>query len=164
MIEHPFDPIIDEASKVLILGSFPSIASFETGFYYGHPRNHFWKLMEALFEERLESVEQKRDFLHRRRIALWDVFGIVRRKEGNSSDANLTHAAPNPIDVLLRRYEGIEEVFCNGTSAYNAWTRHFSALHVSSHKLPSSSAANAAMSFAQKLEHYRIIKERLEAL
>ncbi len=163
MFAHPFDPIIDADSKVLILGSFPSIASFEEGFYYAHPRNHFWRLMERLFDEPLERIETKRAFLHHHGIALWDIFGSIERKEGNSSDANLVRTAPNPIDVLLGRHRGINDIFCNGASAYNGWKRHFGALHVRVHKLPSSSSAHAALSFERKLEAYRIIKDRLDA-
>ncbi len=163
MIHHPFDPIIDAHSKVLILGSFPSIASFEEGFYYGHPRNQFWKLMEALFSVNLDGIEQKTRFLHDHHIALWDLYGALTREQGNSSDANLSNTRPNPIDTLLGKHPSITTVFCNGNTSYKGFLKHFGTLHVKHFLLPSSSPAYAAKSFAAKLEAYRSIRSVLEA-
>jgi TDG/mug DNA glycosylase family protein len=82
---HPFDPIIDGRSKVLILGSFPSLKSFENNFYYAHPRNQFWPIMAALFETVLEDNDARRTFALEHGIAMWDVYGALRRSRGNSS-------------------------------------------------------------------------------
>ncbi len=162
-LDHPFDPIADSDSKVLILGSFPSIASFENNFYYAHPRNAFWPIMEALFDVALPRVEAKREFLHVKHIALWDAYGSLRRDQGNSSDANLADALPNPIDTFIQNYPKIAHIFCNGGASYKAVTRHFKTLHVTVHKLPSTSPAYAALRFEQKLEQWHSVKETLEA-
>ena len=91
---HPFDAIADEHSKVLILGSFPSIKSFENRFYYAHPRNQFWPIMEALFGVSLPDNEAKKVFALKTGIALWDIYGSLRRSKNNSSDSNLSELAP----------------------------------------------------------------------
>ena len=76
MIEHPIPPIYDEKSKILILGSFPSVKSREVNFFYGHPQNRFWKVTSAVFEDDTpHTVEEKKTFLLRNRIAVWDVIG-----------------------------------------------------------------------------------------
>ena len=73
-INHPIPPVFDENSEILILGSFPSVKSREQGFFYGHPQNRFWKVTAAVFEEEVPvSIEEKREFLLRNHIALWDV-------------------------------------------------------------------------------------------
>ncbi|MEE3473487.1 MAG: DNA-deoxyinosine glycosylase, partial [Butyrivibrio hungatei] len=73
MIEHPIHPIYDEKSKILILGSFPSVKSREERFFYGHPQNRFWKVTSAVFEDDTpHTVEEKKSFLLRNRIAVWD--------------------------------------------------------------------------------------------
>jgi double-stranded uracil-DNA glycosylase len=161
-LSHPFDPIIDADSKILILGSFPSIASFEQHFYYAHPRNAFWPIMEQLFDVTLSDVNQKKSFLHVKHIALWDTYGSLRREAGTSSDANLAEVMPNPIDTLLVKYPKIQNVFCNGTKAHKGLLSHFKNLHVSVEKLPSTSPAYAAMTFNNKLLQWQKVKESLE--
>ncbi|MEA1920491.1 MAG: DNA-deoxyinosine glycosylase [Campylobacterota bacterium] len=160
ILHHPFEPIIDKESKILILGSFPSIASFEHNFYYAHPRNQFWKIMAALFDVELLHVEAKKAFCHQYHIALWDAYGSLKREAGNSSDANLSETVVNPIDKLLEKYPNITAVFCNGGKSYDAVRKNFKTLNII--KLPSSSPAYAALSFEKKLEAYETLKERLE--
>ena len=161
-LQHPFEPIVDHDSKVLILGSFPSIVSFENNFYYAHPRNAFWPIIEALFNVTLPSIALREEFLHIKHIALWDAFASLRRDQGNSSDANLTDTLINPIDVFVQNHLDIKHVLCNGTTSYKAIMQHFKSLHVKVHKLPSTSPAYAAMRFEQKLERWHILKELLE--
>jgi double-stranded uracil-DNA glycosylase len=157
--DHPFDPIADEASAILILGSFPSIRSFEMAFYYAHPRNQFWPIMERLFETSLPDTDARTAFLHRRHIALWDVYGSLRREQGNSSDANLQDARPNDIPAFLSAHPTIRRVYCTGGKAYDALRRAFPDLDVAVVKLPSTSPAYAAMRFETKLEAYAQIRE-----
>jgi hypoxanthine-DNA glycosylase len=162
ILEHPFEPIIDEYSRILILGSFPSIASFEHNFYYAHPRNQFWKILASLFDVSFDSVEEKKRFCHENHIALWDAYGSLKREEGNSSDANLSNTVLNPIDTLIEKHPNITAIFCNGTKSFEGINRNFKALHVSINKLPSTSPAHAALSFEKKLAQWQIIKDTLE--
>ncbi len=161
-LAHPFDPLIDYDSEVLILGSFPSIKSFENNFYYAHPRNQFWKIMGELFHQDVADIESKKALSHSRHFALWDVYASLIRKENNSSDTNLGELVPNDIDQLLRKYPKIRHIFCTGRKSYDGLNRHFKDLNIPVTLLPSTSPAYAAMRFEEKLEHYGIIRETLE--
>lgn len=155
---HPFDPIADERSKVLILGSFPSLKSFENAFYYGHPRNQFWPIMSALFSTELNDSDTRTDFLLKEGIALWDVYGALTRSERNSSDANLTNLVPNDIPGLLQRYPNIKRIYCTGKKAFDGCRKCFPDLAVDVKLLPSTSPAYASMSFEKKLRAYAEVK------
>jgi len=161
-LNHPFEPIADSRSGVLILGSFPSIKSFENAFYYAHPRNQFWPIMEALFGERLPDRKSRRRFALRQGIAMWDVYASLIRAENNSSDANLTSLQPNDIAAFLAAHPSIRHVFCTGRKAFDGCRKHFPKLPVPCTMLPSTSPAYAAMPFDKKLEAYRQIKEVLD--
>ena len=77
-IVHPIPPLYDKDSKILILGSFPSVKSREEAFFYGHPQNRFWKLLAGIFSEnKPETIEEKREFLHKNHVAVWDVSTVV---------------------------------------------------------------------------------------
>jgi TDG/mug DNA glycosylase family protein len=157
-LNHPFDPIADQRSKVLVLGSFPSIKSFEKAFYYAHPRNQFWPIMEALFGVRLPDNESRRRFALEQGIALWDTYASLVRAENNSSDANLKALHPNDIAGFLKAHPSIRHVFCTGKKAYEGCRRHFPGLAVPCTLLPSTSPAYAAMPFDEKLAAYRQLK------
>ncbi len=160
-LEHPFDPLIDKHSKILILGSFPSIKSFEDAFYYAHPRNQFWPIMERLFDVSLEDNESKKIFALSHGIALYDTYGSLQRSQGNSSDSNLSDLRPNDIPALLEQYPAIKKVFCTGKKSYDGMRKYFPDLLVPVLLLPSTSPAYAAMRFEDKLEAYRVIKTAL---
>jgi len=160
-LEHPFKPIIDSESKVLILGSFPSIRSFEDSFYYAHPRNQFWPIMERLFDVRLEDNEERRRFALWQGIALYDTYGSLNRSEGNSSDSNLSDLKPNDIPALLKQHPNIKRVFCTGRKSYEGIKKYFPDLEVPVELLPSTSPAYAAMRFEEKLKAYGPIKKLL---
>ncbi|MCL4432339.1 MAG: DNA-deoxyinosine glycosylase [Epsilonproteobacteria bacterium] len=102
---HPFTPIIDSNTRILFLGSFPSIASFEHSFYYAHSRNAFWPIMEMIFNVTLLDNEAKKVFCLTHKIGLWDVIGSCERE--NSSDSNLKGIVPNDFEALLRDYPNI---------------------------------------------------------
>lgn len=157
-LEHPFDPIIDSESRVLILGSFPSIRSFEHAFYYAHPRNQFWPIMERLFDVTLKDNASKKAFALSRGIALYDTYGSLQRTQGNSSDSDLSDLRPNDIPSLLQQYPKIRTLFCTGRKSYEGIKKHFPDMDVSVILLPSTSPAYAAMRFEDKLEAYRVIK------
>jgi len=162
-LTHPFDPIADGRSRILVLGSFPSIKSFEEGFYYAHPRNQFWPIIEALFGVSLPDSEHRKRFALQQGIALWDTYASLVRSENNSSDANLTGLQPNDIEGFLQQHPSIVHMFCTGRKAYDGCRKHFPSLSVPCTLLPSTSPAYAAMPFEQKLDAYRRIKEILDA-
>lgn len=165
LLTHPFKPFYDAHSKVLILGSFPSVKSREQGFYYQNKNNRFWRIFERLFDEKLifedknlQIVAQK-DFLKRYKIALWDVFKCCEIK--GSSDSSIQHASTNNIKELVAK-SSIKHIFITGRSAYNAFLKAFDELSLCSSYLPSSSSANAAFSLDKLCTIYAQIKTTLE--
>ncbi len=160
--QHPFDPIVDNASKVLVLGSFPSLKSFENAFYYAHPRNQFWPIMSELFGRELSNNTLRKVFLHEAGIALWDVYGALSRRERNSSDANLTDLVPNDIPAFLKKYPKIKMIFCTGKKAHSGLLKSFPEIKLPVLLLPSTSPAYAAMKFEDKLDAYKAVKAALE--
>ena len=101
-VSHPFQPVYDGRSKILILGSFPSVRSRETGFYYGHPTNRFWRVLSAVLSKEAPATnDEKRAFLLENRIALWDVARECDIE--NSADATLKRVVPNDIGCILEK-------------------------------------------------------------
>ncbi len=159
-LAHPFDPIIDENSKVLILGTFPSIKSFENSFYYSHPKNQFWKLLAAIFsEEKPKSIQEKIAFLQHHRIALWDMVKTCER--ANSLDTSLKNIQVNDIAALLKRYPNIKALFFTGRKAEALYKKHFSSLSYPNFYLPSPSPAMQKMNFEEKLRKWLILTQFL---
>jgi len=163
-LEHPFDPIADDRSRILVLGSFPSIASFEADFYYAHPRNQFWPIMEALFGVSLPDKPSRRAFALEKGMAMWDTYASLVRSANNSSDANLSELVPNDIPGFLAAHPGVKHIFCTGRKSYEGCKRHFPGLPVPCTLLPSTSPAYAAMRFDAKLAAYGQIKVLLDAV
>ena len=113
-IVHPFPPLYDEASKILILGSLPSVKSREQMFFYGHPQNRFWKVMAAVLQVEVPiSIDEKKKMLHENHIALWDT--IYSCDIIGSSDSSIRNVVPNDLTVL-----GMEAVTLPSTSPANA--------------------------------------------
>lgn len=139
---HPFPPLYDEASRVLILGSFPSIKSREQRFFYGHPQNRFWRVLSALFGEDVPTtIEEKTALILRRHLALWDT--IASCEITGSSDASITSVVANDLRLILDGAE-IRAIFCNGATSlkwYNKLLRD--GLGREAVQLPSTSPANA---------------------
>ncbi|MBR3843211.1 MAG: DNA-deoxyinosine glycosylase [Christensenellaceae bacterium] len=120
---HCFAPFISEKSRILILGSMPSVRSLAEGFYYMHPRNRFYLVLSALTGEKLpETLAEKQDFLTRHGIALFDVIAACRRE--GSTDAKIKDAIPNDIDALLSEYPNIRAVVTNGSLAAKLYLKH----------------------------------------
>ena len=120
-MEKGFAPVYDERSKVLVLGSFPSVLSRAEGFYYGNPRNRFWKVLSALYRKPLpESTAAKREFLLGHGIALWDVADTC--DVTGSSDASLRNVRPNDVAPLVLRLS-ISRVYANGGTAARLYRR-----------------------------------------
>ncbi|MDD3592801.1 MAG: DNA-deoxyinosine glycosylase [Sulfurovum sp.] len=152
-LEHPFDPIVFKDTEILVLGSFPSIQSFENNFYYGHPRNQFWKIMEALTGYPINNRDQKIWLLKEAKVGLWDMIASCRRD--NSSDSCLEEEQPNDIAALLEKYPKIRKVCFTGKKAEALFRKYFSHLSVETCYLPSPSPAHAAMNFEEKVVAYR---------
>ena len=150
---HPFSPIIDENTCILFLGSFPSIASFEHSFYYAHPRNAFWPIIEEIVNVKLENNEEKKDFCLEQGIGLWDVIGSCERS--NSSDTNLKNCIPNDFEKLLYDYPNIQALGFTGKKSYDLFQKHFKDLEIKKVLLPSTSPAHAAMKFEEKKVFYK---------
>jgi len=162
LLQHPFDAIVDKRSKILILGSFPSLKSFEQNFYYAHPRNQFWPIIEQLFQISLHTNDERRDFALQKGFALWDTYGALSRASGNSSDANLKDLEPNDFHAFLKEYPNIKHIFFTGRKAEQGYKKYFSDINIPTTLLPSTSPAYAAMKLEEKLEYYRVIKEILD--
>lgn len=101
-VTHTFEPIFNNESKVLILGTFPSVKSREQQFYYGHPQNRFWKLLALLMEDEIpDTIPKKKDFLLRHRIAVWDVIHSCTIE--GSSDSSIRDVVPNDISMIIEK-------------------------------------------------------------
>ncbi|MBV5320840.1 MAG: DNA-deoxyinosine glycosylase [Sulfuricurvum sp.] len=150
---HPFLPILDQNTRILFLGSFPSIASFEQAFYYAHPRNAFWPILEAIFDVHLETNEVKKAFCLEKGIGLWDVIGSCERS--NSSDTNLKNCIPNDFKKLLEEYPNIQILAFTGKKSHDLFMKFFKDLRVERVLLPSTSPAHAAMKFEEKKAIYK---------
>ena len=157
MIVHPIPPIYDENSEVLILGSFPSVKSREQGFFYGHPQNRFWKVTAAVFGERVpETIEEKKAFLLRNHIALWDVIGSCEIE--GSADSSIRNVIPNDLSVILDAAD-IKGIFINGKTAYKYYRKYTeTATGREAVCLPSTSPANAAWTLEKLLESWKCIR------
>jgi double-stranded uracil-DNA glycosylase len=155
---HPFPPLLDQSTRILFLGSFPSIASFEQAFYYAHPRNAFWPILEAIFDVRLETNEAKKTFCLENGIGLWDVIASCERS--NSSDTNLKNCIPNDFQKLLKDYPNIRALGFTGKKSHDLFMKFFKNLKIEKVLLPSTSPAHAAM---KKEEKQKIYKEFLDS-
>ena len=157
MIVHPIPPLFDRDAKILILGSFPSVKSREAGFFYGHPQNRFWKVTAAVFGEPVpQTIEEKRAFLLRNHVAVWDVIGscdIV-----GSSDASIRNVTANDLSVILDQAR-IRQIFVNGKTA-EKYYRMYSEEKTGRPAvcLPSTSPANAAWSMERLIESWKSIR------
>lgn len=158
MIKHPFPPLYDKDSKILVLGSFPSIKSREQLFFYGHPQNRFWKVTAAVFGDDVpKSIEDKKEFLHKNHIALWDV--IASCDIEGSADSTIKNVVPNDLDAIIKNSK-VKRIFVNGKTAekyYNKYTKD--KLGRAAVCLPSTSPANAAWSIERLVGAWRIINE-----
>lgn len=155
-LTHPIEPVYDQNSRILILGSFPSAKSREVGFFYGHPQNRFWKVVSSLYEEELpRSVEEKKAFLLRHGIALWDVIGSCEIV--GSSDASIKNVAPNDIRLILGAAD-IQTIYTAGKTAKKFYDKYtFPTVGREAICLPSTSPANAAYDLERLIQGWRVI-------
>lgn len=157
MISHPIPPVFDRHSKVLILGSFPSVKSREAQFFYGHPQNRFWKVTSTVFAApEPHTVEEKKAFLLSHGIAVWDV--IAACDITGSSDSSIKNVIPNDLAMILNHAD-IRTIFVNGKTAekfYNKYIRD--AIGRDAVCLPSTSPANAAWTVERLTEAWKQIR------
>ena len=159
MIVHPIDPVFDTNSRILILGSFPSVKSRESGFFYGHPQNRYWKVLSAVFEEECpETIPEKKAFLLRNHIAAWDV--IHSCEITGSSDASIRNVTVNDLGMILRA-AAIREIYVNGKTAEKMYRKYTEpVLGRPCTVLPSTSPANAAWNLERLIEAWRVIRQK----
>ena len=157
MIVHPIPPIYDNNSKVLILGSFPSVKSREEGFFYGHPQNRFWKVIASIFNEEVpKTIDEKRSLLLRNHIAVWDV--IESCDIEGSSDSSIKNVVVNDLNIILNEAD-IKDIYINGKTAFNYYRKYTEPLiGREAICLPSTSPANAAWNIERLVETWSMIK------
>ncbi len=155
-IQHPFGPLFNEKSRVLILGSFPSVKSREQNFYYGHPRNRFWKVIAALFHQEVPvTIEAKKALILDNGLALWDTAASCEIT--GSSDASIRNVRANDISVVTDCC-GIERIYCNGRKSYDMYRRYIQPeTGRDAVCLPSTSPANAAWTLDELIGSWRVI-------
>lgn len=153
-IVHPFPPVYDENSRILILGSFPSVVSRELNFYYANRYNRFWPVLSALFDE---EITDRKQFCLSHHIALWDVIHACRIT--GSSDTSIRDVTVNDIPGLVSKTK-ISCIFTTGRKASSLYDRyiHLDMEHIS---LPSTSSANASMRKEDLIRSYSVILEKL---
>ncbi len=156
-LQHPFKPIVFKDTETLILGSFPSIKSFENNFYYAHPRNQFWKILEAVTHYPVNNRDQKLWLLKEAKLGLWDMIRVCSRN--NSLDSSLENEEVNDIAGFLETHPSIKKVAFTGKKAQALFETHFSYLETEALYLPSPSSAYAKMPFEEKVKIY---KEKLQ--
>ncbi len=158
-IYHPFGPLYNENSHVLILGSFPSVKSREQEFFYGHPQNRFWKVVAALFGTPVpKTIAEKKALILDNGLALWDSIGSCEIT--GSSDASIRNAEPNDLRVITDRCD-IRAIYCNGKKSLEIYNKYIDpVLGRPAEALPSTSPANAAWSLERLIEAWSVICER----
>ena len=158
-----FLPIIDERSRILILGSMPGVESLRLQQYYGNSRNQFWKMLYELFDTQLSQVyEEKVSFVKSKKIAVWDVIGTCYRE--GSLDSNIQEEKVNDFSALFKAYPDLTTVMFNGGKAYQSykkWLGFAASPNLTFYKLTSSSPANTKR-YEEKLRQWSVIRDHLE--
>lgn len=157
LIQHPFPPLYDAHSEILILGSFPSVKSREQQFFYGHPQNRFWRVTAAVFGVEIpHTIAEKRAFLLKHHIALWDV--IASCEIIGSSDSSIRNVTPNDLSPILAA-ANIRQIYVNGGTAEKYYIKYQKPLlGRDAVRLPSTSPANAAWSIEKLTNAWKIIR------
>ena len=152
---HPFGPLYDENSRVLILGSFPSVKSREQNFFYGHPQNRFWKVIAALFGQDVpKTIPEKRQLILSNGLALWD--SIASCVITGSSDASIRDVRANDLRVILDN-SPIERICCNGQKSHEMYRKYIqNGIGREAVCLPSTSPANAQFSLEKLIAAWSV--------
>ena len=157
-IIHPIPPVFDKNSKILILGSFPSVKSREEGFFYGHPQNRFWKVIASIFDTEIpKTVEQKKELLLQNNIAVWDVIHSCEIE--GSSDSSIRKVIVNDISKIIEESK-IERIYTNGKKSEQLYRKHILPKScIEAICLPSTSPANAAWNLEKLVKAWSGIKD-----
>ena len=157
-LKHTFDPVFNTESKILILGSFPSVKSRENNFFYGRPQNRFWKVMAKVLEwEVPKTIEEKRKMLLENHVAVWDVTASCRIL--GSSDTSIKDVVVNDFSKILENSK-VERINVNGGKAYELYHKYAeNVTGIKAVKLPSTSPANAAWSLEKLTKTWKEIIE-----
>ena len=151
-VYHEFPPVFDENSKVLVLGSIPSVKSRGEGFYYMHPKNRFWKVLESVFGE---EILDKKEFCLQHGIALWDTCASCEIHA--SSDASIKNIVPNDLEVIFQKAK-IKQIFTTGKKAHEIYQKYLYPIYKKEDiSLPSTSPANAKMKLEDLIKEYQVI-------
>lgn len=157
-VRHEFEPVYDQNSRILILGSFPSVKSREQQFYYGHPQNRFWKVIAGLTGYPVPvTIEEKKKMLLENHIAIWDV--IAECEIIGSSDSSIRNVVPAELEQILKA-ANIEKIYANGGTAkklFEKFQKKKCGREIIG--LPSTSPANAAFSLERLLKEWKCILE-----
>ena len=151
--EHTIPAFYNKDSQVLILGSFPSVKSRSEGFYYAHPRNRFWPVLANIYHE---EIVDKKDFLKKHHIALFDVCASCEIK--GSSDASIKKVIPNDLNPILKSGQ-IKLIVLNGKTASNLFHKYNELINIKVISLPSTSPANASYNLEKLIHEYEIIRK-----
>lgn len=162
IVTHPIPPLFDASSRILILGSFPSVRSREGMFFYHHPQNRFWKVLAGVLEEPVPgSIEEKKIFLLKHRIALWDVIASCTIE--GSSDSTIKNVVPNDLSGIFSAAD-ISRIFCNGGASFQYYKKYQEPrTGRAAVRLPSTSPANAAWSLDRLIREWAAIRDSLHA-
>jgi len=155
-IRHEIAPVYDQNSRILILGSFPSVKSRENKFFYGHPQNRFWKVLAGLLEKPVPtSVDEKKALLLSHHIAVWDV--VDSCEITGSSDSSIRNVTPSDL-TRITAASPIRHIYTNGGTADKLYRKYcYSMTQMTATRLPSTSPANAAWSLARLMEDWKQI-------
>jgi len=153
MIEHPIPPIYNKNSKILILGSFPSVKSREAQFFYGHPSNRFWKVLADIHNTREPiTIEKKKQFLLSNNIAVWDVISSCEIE--GSADSSIKNVIANDLFIILDNCD-IDSIFVNGKTSEKVYNEYIKPIiNREAIYLPSTSAANAKYSLEMLIDEW----------
>lgn len=157
-LDHPFGPLYNDSSRVLILGSFPSVKSREQNFFYGHPQNRFWRVIAALYEQPLpQTIDEKKHLILSSGLALWD--SIASCEITGSSDSSIRNARANDIWIILDNCP-IERIYCNGRKSHDLYRRYIEPqTGREAICLPSTSPANAQWTLEKLIEAWSVIRQ-----
>lgn len=161
-MKKAFQPLVNQNSKILILGTMPGEKSLELQEYYGNRGNSFWKLLFTLFDQKLpETYLEKKQLLEENNIALWDVLEFCERT--GSLDSNIKNEVANDFEAFYEKYPSIKYVFFSSKNASNYYDKYVGRRNDLKYTvLPSPSGANASKTFLQKLSEWEAIMEALK--
>lgn len=157
---HKIPPVYNKNSQILILGSFPSVKSREGRFFYHHKQNWFWKVLSTIVNDVLpETIDEKKDFLLKNHIAVWDV--IASCDIEGSSDSSIKNAVPNDFSDILKAAP-IRKIYTNGGTAYKLYHKYCEKVTgIKAMKLPSTSPANASYSLDRLISEWKVIADQI---